>query len=1155
MREGTTIYEVEPWVIRETSFNPQYNRRSETVFTVANGYIGMRGHFDEGMNVPEVDALNGTYLNGFYDSADIIYGEEAFGYARKRQTMLNVTDSKIIELWIEGERFNLLAGRLVDYERVLDMQTGIMTRCMTWESGRGRLISLCIERLVSFANKHVAMIRYKVKPLNFSGEITLVSSLNGEVHNEISEGDPRAGAAFTGQVLHTIGKSEEGTRMSLEQRTSETEFTLLCAADHRANLKHEVKTEEHEQRLDKHFVFNLEQDQEAVLEKAIVYYTSKDYEVEHLDILAQSTLKDIIEDGFDKLASLQRQRLDEFWETADIQVEGDEKLQQGLRFNAFHLFQSVGRDGLTNIGAKGITGEGYEGHYFWDTETYIMPFFLYTQPDLALRLLEFRYHTLPKARDRAVEMAASGALYPWRTIGGEEVSAYYPGGTAQYHIDADVAHAVIQYSEAAGDEEFLRNKGMEILVETCRFFLSVGDWIPGKGFCINGVTGPDEYTAIVNNNTYTNMMVKDQLEFTVRELRNWRDNDLANYESTIQSPMGLSDDEINVWEQAAESIYIHRQSGLIGQDDSFLDKGIWDFENTPADKYPLLLHYHPLVIYRHQVLKQADLILAMYMQGHRFTKMEKVRNYAYYEPLTTHDSSLSAAIHAILASELGTMDPAYDFFIQSARMDLDDIHSNVKDGIHAASMAGSWLTIVGGFAGMRQYAGLLHFEPKLPPGWTRYTFRVQFQKRLLEITIEQNQTTYKLLRGEPLLIDHYGDQHLVALTQPLEMKNRKLGAVIFGLEGVLIPMPELEQHYEMPAEEEREPALVGAGSEHRDYEAEDESNNPNTGPTGKWFDQAVKRNKQAAQDASDKADKEEEQHQQQVAAAAQKQAALADDQNQKSSVKAKEEVVDQPNADSDSSNTADQQPKDNQSAADGKPADTNRSSNKRKGKAADKTTAARPAANSDSDDQDQQRLKKAPADDQPESGDTTSSSDSSHDVKTPSIAAASALGDGEDTVLDTGHAPATQTEPALPIDEMSEQELHREFLLPGVESLLAQLHEQNVKVLLATDRPDARQIMERLGMDHYFASIIQAQDITHPKPDPESFVLAAESVDVHPYHCMVVEDSPDCLQSVRQAGMKTIGVSLHHIMDHAHFTVASLEHLNAETMERWMEIP
>ncbi|WP_411345736.1 HAD-IA family hydrolase [Paenibacillus sp. WLX1005] len=1155
MREGTTIYEVEPWVIRETSFNPQYNRRSETVFTVANGYIGMRGHFDEGMNVPEVDALNGTYLNGFYDSADIIYGEEAYGYARKRQTMLNVTDSKIIELWIEGERFNLLAGRIVDYERVLDMQTGIMTRCITWESGRGRLISICIERLVSFANKHVAMIRYKVKPLNFSGEITLVSSLNGEVHNEISEGDPRAGAAFTGQVLHTIDKSEEGTRMSLEQRTSETEFHLLCAADHRANLKHDVKTEEHEQRLDKHFIFNLEQDQEAILEKGIVYYSSKDYEVEHLDILAQSTLKDVIEDGFDELATLQRQRLDEFWETADIQVEGDEKLQQGLRFNAFHLFQSVGRDGLTNIGAKGITGEGYEGHYFWDTETYIMPFFLYTQPDLALRLLEFRYHTLPKARDRAVEMAASGALYPWRTIGGEEVSAYYPGGTAQYHIDADVAHAVIQYSEAAADEEFLHTKGMEILVETCRFFLSVGDWIPGKGFCINGITGPDEYTAIVNNNTYTNIMVKDQLEFTVRELRNWRDNDRANYESMIQSPMGLSDDEINVWEQAAESIYIHRQSGLIGQDDSFLDKGIWDFENTPADKYPLLLHFHPLVIYRHQVLKQADLILAMYMQGHRFTKMEKVRNYAYYEPLTTHDSSLSAAIHAILASELGTMDPAYDFFIQSARMDLDDIHNNVKDGIHAASMAGSWLTIVGGFAGMRQYAGLLHFEPKLPPGWTRYTFRVQFQKRLLEMTIEQNQTTYKLLRGEPLLIDHYGDQYLVALTQPLEMKNRKLGAVIFGLEGVLIPMPELEQHYEMPAEKEREPALVGAAADQHDYEAEDESKKPNTGPTGKLFDQAVKRNKQAAQDAADKADKEEEQHQQQ-ATVAQKQASSANT-NEQSSTEAQEEVV-HPQED-DNQDTVSQPNVVDTPAENNKLTDTNRTGNKRgKGKAADKTTASRPpASKGNPDDTDNQRLKKASASNDEHSGEENAqvSSHPSDDQKAVNPPAASAQGDGEDTVLDTGHAPDAQTEPALPIDEMNEQEMHREFLLPGVESLLAQLHEQNVKVLLATDRPDARQILERLGMDHYFASIIQAQDITHPKPDPESFVLAAESVDVHPYHCMVVEDSPECLRSVRQAGMKTIGVSLHHIMDHAHFTVASLEHLNAETMERWMEIP
>jgi len=1066
MREGTTIYEIEPWTIRETLYNPQYNRRSETVFTVANGYIGMRGHFEEGMDVPEVDALNGTYLNGFYDSADITYGEEAYGYARKRQTMLNVTDSKIIELWIEGERFNLLAGRLIDYERTLDMQTGILTRQITWESGTGKCISIRIERLVSFANKHVAMIRYTVKPLNFSGEITLVSALNGEVHNEISEGDPRAGAAFKGQVLNTIGKHEEGTRMALEQQTSETEFHLWCAADHRANRKYKLKSEQQEQRLEKHFTFNLKQDTEAVLEKGIVYYTSKDYEIEHLPILAESTLKDVMKDGFKALADLQKQRLDEFWETADIQVEGDEKLQQGLRFNAFHLFQSVGRDGRTNIGAKGITGEGYEGHYFWDTETYIMPFFLYTQPDLAHQLLEFRYHTLPKARERAVEMAGSGALYPWRTIGGEEVSAYYPGGTAQYHINADVAHAVIQYTEALDDQEFLRTKGLEMLVETCRFFMSAGDWIPGKGFCINGVTGPDEYTAMVNNNTYTNMMVKDQLEFTARELKRWYDTDPNSYEAMIFSPMGLTNEEIDVWERAADSMYIHRQSGLIGQDDSFLDKGIWDFENTPAEKYPLLLHFHPLVIYRHQVLKQADLILAMYMLGHRFTKMEKVRNYAYYEPLTTHDSSLSAAIHAIMAAELGTMDPAYDFFIQSARMDLDDFHNNVKDGIHAASMAGSWLTIVGGFAGMRQYAGKLHFEPKLPPGWTRYSFRVQFQKRLLEITIEDNLTTYRLVRGEPIIVTHYGHERLVALTQPLIMKNRALQAVIFGLEGVLMPLPEKQDIYfgGTPAQL---PPLTYVPEEPPTVEMDE---NGVLGSAGS-----------PSSEGNGKPD----------------------------------HSVTEPSA---------------SSTVDGE---------------ADSSTGTEAAGTSADTD-------KASPDGQ---NNTSKSKGSTSPAQSEPAQDASAVqsNDGEDTIMD--NQPSPEWDPTVLSNPLSHEYIYREYLMPGSIELLQQLKEQDVTVLLATDRPDAKEIMERLGIIDYFASIIQAQDIEHPKPDPEVFVLAAESVNVHPYHCMVIEDSADCLRSVREVGMKTIGVNIQHVVDHAHFTVASLTHLNAETMKRWMEIP
>lgn len=790
MKHDKCVYDYEPWTVTEKEFDLATNQRSETIFTVGNGYIGMRGNFEEGLKGADAFTLNGTYLNGFYDSTPIIYGEEAYGYAKNHQTMLNVTDSKLIELVIDGEIFNMNAKKFSGYERKLDMRKGMMLRNVTWETSTGKQVEISVKRMASLTNKHVALIQYAVKLLNFSGEVTLVSSVNGEVTNKVSVGDPRVGSALKSQVLRTMELVHEDTMAAIRQKTTTTEFALVCGIDHLVNVPYELETELKEQVVQKKFVIKAQQGQVVELEKFITYYSSKDYAEAELLELAQKELMASKELGFAGFASKQEACLDEFWEVADIVVEGDDALQQGLRFNAYHLFQSVGRDGKTNIAAKGITGEGYEGHYFWDTETYILPFFLYTEPEIAKKLLDYRHHILPKARERAIEMAGKGALFPWRTIDGEEASAYYPAGTAQFHINADVAHALINYVHTSGDEAFLHDKGLEILIETCRFFANAGDWVAGKGFCINGVTGPDEYTAVVNNNTYTNMMVKNQMEYTARVLCELKQSHSGVF-AAVQALTQVNDQEIAEWDRMADNMYIHRSNGLIGQDDTFLEKAVWDFEGTPKEKYPLLLHFHPLVIYRHQVLKQADLVLAFYLQSDRFTRLEKVRNYKYYEPLTTHDSSLSACIHAIVGAELGYMDKAYDFFMQSARMDLDDVHGNAKDGIHAASMAGSWLTIVSGFAGMRHHGDGLSFEPKQPERWKGYTFRLKYRGRVVQVQVSGSETTYRLVKGEPIAITHYGVEFV--LDGERTVMNRELKAVIFDLDGVLTDTA--EYHY------------------------------------------------------------------------------------------------------------------------------------------------------------------------------------------------------------------------------------------------------------------------------------------------------------------------------------------------------------------------
>ncbi|GIP49115.1 Alpha,alpha-trehalose phosphorylase [compost metagenome] len=792
MRSGQIIYPFEPWTVTESSFDTETNQRDETVFAVGNGYIGIRGNFEEGYDGPPGTSLHGTYLNGFYDSSPIAYPKARhYGHPRVHQTMLNVTDGKLVELYVDGEKFNLFSERIGEYSRRLDMRKGTVIRTQVWETATGKKLRIRIERFASFARKHLAAIRYEVTPLNFSGEILLASSVDGRVANQAGGGDPRAGSAFNGQVLQTKEAYEHRTFGALLQSTSMTNFALLCGVEHALSHAYELETAAGDQWIEKRFRVQAEENGTVVLDKFIAYYTSRDNPEEKLLQLATDELEAALTAGYAELAAAQQAFLDEYWKSADILVQGDAELQQALRFNAYHLLQSVGRDGRTNIGAKGITGEGYDGHYFWDTETYMLPYFLYVQPDIAKQLLKFRHYILPKARERAREMGEAGALYAWRTIGGEETSAYPSASTAQIHINADICYALKKYVEATGDKPFLYEEGADILFETSRYFAGAGAWIEGRGFCFTGVTGPDEYTTVVDNNAYTNLMIKDQLEYAAQVAAALREERPERWAALVAA-MGISEEEVARWSEAAAGIYIHRQNGLIGQDDSFLNKPVWDFTATPEENYPLMMHYHSLRINRHQVLKQADLVMAMYTQSPRFATWEKQRNYNYYEPLTTHDSSLSTCIHGIIGAELGYMDKAYGFFQQTARVDLDDYHLNVKDGIHTASMAGSRLMIVDGFAGMRQVDGELQFAPDIPAQWTSYAFNLRFAGSMLSVQVTKDHTVYRLAEGEPLTICHLGNR--VEIEGEVTLPNRALEAVIFDLDGVLTDTAEF--HYE-----------------------------------------------------------------------------------------------------------------------------------------------------------------------------------------------------------------------------------------------------------------------------------------------------------------------------------------------------------------------
>jgi beta-phosphoglucomutase len=794
-----TAYPAEAWRIREPAPDPSLLARNETIFALGNGTLGMRGTFEEGYP----GEVSGTYVNGFYEETPIIYGEIAYAYARNRQVMLNVADGRPIRLTVGGDRLDLSTGTILSYERTLELAQGVLERAFRWRSPAGIEIEVRVRRLVSLARRHVAAIDWSVRVLKGTGALVVDSLLDGGVGNKASGDDPRVGAHFHERPLAVLDGEASGMRGLLTQETRNTRFVISCAMDHtlgtEGRMQDPVTTASRAaSRATISIAAHAAEGATLRLTKYLGYCTSLELPRESCAARAREAAASAREAGFGALMAEQKEILDDFWHVADVQLDGDEALQQSLRYNLFSLFQSAGRDGRTSIAAKGLTGEGYEGHYFWDTEIYVLPFFIYTRPEIARALLRYRCGILDKARARAVEMSQRGALFPWRTIGGEETSPYYPAGTAQYHINADIAHAFRKYMSATEDKALLRERGAEMLFETARLWADLGAYIPRKGgaFCINEVTGPNEYTALVNNNLYTNLMARENLAYaasTAEEMQATEPEEFGHIARAIR----LEQAEIDEWRRAARCMYVpyDGERGIHAQDDAFLDRAAWDFTGTPAESYPLLLHYHPLVIYRHQVLKQPDVVLAQVLLGNLFTRSDKKRNFDYYDPLTTGDSSLSPCIQSVAAAELGYTEMAYRYFSRTARMDLDDVNGNVADGVHTAAMAGTWISIVYGFAGMRDHDGALSFSPKLPDAWKRLLFRLRFRGRLLEIEITRETATYRLSEGGPIAVSHRGRELRLVPAGPVSVSLiPRLECVIFDLDGVLTDTAEL--HYQ-----------------------------------------------------------------------------------------------------------------------------------------------------------------------------------------------------------------------------------------------------------------------------------------------------------------------------------------------------------------------
>jgi alpha,alpha-trehalose phosphorylase len=718
----------------------------ETLFCLGNGHLGVRGaHWSP----PDAD-LPGSFINGFHEIWDIKHAENAFGFARTGQRILYIPDANNFTVNIDGETLSLTESTVQDYRRSVDFATGIYECRITWLCRSGAVVTTLERRAVGFDSRGTLGISLELSSdRSISADVTSsVINRQDQPVEDHSAHDPRRAGRHAGRVLLPLRLDGGDGSLRLAWRAAESGQRVGLAVDHWTSVglqPFDTLVDQDESSV--RYVMAVSADQPFRLEKSVSYAVGHAVRDDGLSEASQDpaeTAEAALLPVSEIFAQSEAHYAD-YWATADIVVGGQPELQQAVRWSLFQLSQATACAGVAGIPAKGVSGSGYEGHYFWDQEVYLLPYLTYTNPEGARQVLEFRHQMLPEAKIRAKELSVDGALFPWRTINGLEASAYYAAGTAQFHIAAAIAFATNRYLWASGDTEFKSGLGAELLIETARMWVSLGFFGKDGQFHIHGVTGPDEYTAVVNDNLYTNVMARFNLRAAAALDHPW-----------------IDDAERKLWQAAADRMQLPFDERLqvYSQDNDFMTLEAWDW-TTPRSKYPLLLNFHPLVIYRHQVLKQADTVLAMFLQWQDFTAEEKQRAFDFYDPITTGDSTLSACVQGIMAAEVGYGKAALEHFTNALFIDLDDSHGNTIDGVHIASTGGVWSSLVCGFAGLRDQGEVPFFDPRLPAEWEGLAFHLKIQGRLLFVDLSQGAITLTVREGSPLDVSVRGEIHTV----------------------------------------------------------------------------------------------------------------------------------------------------------------------------------------------------------------------------------------------------------------------------------------------------------------------------------------------------------------------------------------------------------
>jgi alpha,alpha-trehalose phosphorylase len=759
---GEATFPVEPWRLREVGIDTDQLARTESLFALSNGHLGVRGTLDEG----EPNGLPGTYLNSFFESHPLAYPESGYAFPKTGQSVVNVSNGKIIRLLVDDEPFDVRYGRLLQHERILDFRDGTLSRKVEWETPAGQRVRVRSTRLVSLSQRAVLAVRYEVEPVGAGARVVVQSELLTNESLPDPSGDAGADDAVRTHLL-ADGLSVEGTRACLMHRTRYSDLRMAAAVDHvlaaDTDLDPEMASDEHWARLT--VSTELQPGQRLTLTKFVAYGWSAERSDIALKDQAEAALAAAVDTGWDGLLAAQREYLDDFWARADVEVDGDQEVQQAVRFGMFHLLQASARAEQRAISAKGLTGTGYAGHAFWETEAFVLPVLTATVPGAAADALRWRRNTLSAAKDWARTLRLRGAAFAWRTIRGEECSSYWPAGTAAFHINADIAVAAARQVHWTQDADFDRDCALPLLVETARLWQCLG-YVGADGhFHLDGMTGPDEYTALVNDNTYTNLAAAANLREAAATAERWPE---------AAADLGVAAEEIAGWRESADRVAVpyDDEREMPEQDRGSTRRQRWDFAaSAEEDAYPLHHHATYFDLYRKQVAKQADLVLALQWFGERFSLAEKAAAFAYAEELTVRDSSLSASSQAVLAAEVGHLDLAHAYLREAALVDVQDRKGDTRDGLHMASLAGAWIALVCGFGGLRDHGDRLRFAPRLPPGIDRLAFALSWRGCCVHVEVRNHHARYEVEGevGDGLAIVHHGDEVTLRTGEPLEL--------------------------------------------------------------------------------------------------------------------------------------------------------------------------------------------------------------------------------------------------------------------------------------------------------------------------------------------------------------------------------------------------